>query len=58
MGRSGPLGWLVVPGEQVCVVVERPDTVRTEPVAGTCHDEVRLRHNGVAYRDGWRPLLT
>ena len=45
------------PGEEVCVVVERPATVRTEPVPGTCHKEVRLRHDGVKYRDGWQPLL-
>jgi hypothetical protein len=45
------------PGEDVCVVVERPGTVRTEPVPGTWHDEVRLRHGGVGYRDGWYPPL-
>jgi hypothetical protein len=46
------------PGEDVCVVVERPETVRTEPVPGTWHDEVRLQRGGVRYRDGWQPLLT
>jgi hypothetical protein len=45
------------PGEEVCVVVERPETVRTEPVPGAWHGEVRLRHRGVRYRDGWHPLL-
>ena len=46
------------PGEEVCVVVERPEAVRTEPVPDACHDEVRLRRGGVEYRDGWHPLLT
>jgi hypothetical protein len=46
------------PSEDVCVVVERPKTVHTEPVPGTWHDELRLRHHGVEYRDGWRPTLT
>jgi hypothetical protein len=46
------------PGEDVCVVVDRPERVRTEPVAGTWHDEVQLRRDGVRYRDGWHPLLT
>jgi hypothetical protein len=45
------------PGEEVCVVVERPQAVHTEPVPGTWHDEVRLQHRGVRYRDGWCPLL-
>jgi hypothetical protein len=43
------------PGDGVCVVVERPEVVRTEPVPGTWHDEVRLGTDGVTYRDGWRP---
>jgi hypothetical protein len=46
------------PGEQVCVVVERPATVHTEPVPGGWHDEVRLRPRGVRYRDGWYPMKT
>ena len=29
--------------------------VRTEPVPGSCHDEVRLRTGGFRYRDGWEP---
>ncbi len=45
-------------GENVCVGVDRPELVRTEPVPGTWHDEVRLRRDGVRYRDGWHPLLT
>lgn len=44
------------PGEGVCVVVERPARVRTEPVPGTWHGEVQLRQDGVEYRDGRRPL--
>ncbi len=55
LARSCGWWW---PGEDVCVVVERPKTVRTEPVPSTCHDEVRLRHHGVEYRDGWHPSLT
>ena len=43
------------PGEHVCVVVERPATVHTEPVPGALHDEVRHRQGGVEYRDGWCP---
>jgi hypothetical protein len=46
------------PGERVCVVVDRPALLHTEPVPGTWHDEVRLMANGVEYRDGWRPPLT
>ncbi|MEV5711868.1 DUF6745 domain-containing protein [Actinoallomurus sp. NPDC052274] len=45
------------PGEDVCVVVERPELVLTEPLPGAWHDEVRLRRGGVRYRDGWHPLL-
>ena len=44
------------PGEDVCVVVERPETVRSEPVPGTWQGEVRLR--SARYRDGWQPPLT
>jgi hypothetical protein len=45
-------------GEDRCVVVERPELARTEPVPGTWHDEVRLRPGGARYRDGWHPPLT
>jgi hypothetical protein len=45
------------PGEDVCVVVDRPELARTEPVPGASHDEIRLRRNGLRYRDGWHPLL-
>ncbi|GAA4494049.1 hypothetical protein GCM10023191_032540 [Actinoallomurus oryzae] len=54
LARSCGWWW---PGEDVCVVVERPALVHTEPVPGTWHDEVRLRRGGVRYRDGWHPLL-
>jgi hypothetical protein len=54
---SRSCGWWW-PGEDVCVVVERPEMVLTEPVHGTWHDEVRLRAAGVRYRDGWQPRLT
>jgi hypothetical protein len=55
LARSCGWWW---PGEDLCVVVDRPDLARTEPLPGTCHDEVRLRPGGVRYRDGWHPLLT
>jgi hypothetical protein len=54
LARSCGWWW---PGEDVCVVVERPELVHTEPVPGTWHDEVRLVHDGVRYRDGRRPPL-
>ncbi|MFB9238755.1 DUF6745 domain-containing protein [Plantactinospora siamensis] len=54
LARSCGWWW---PGEQVCVVVDRPDLISTEPVAGTVHDQVRLRPHGVRYRDGWQPPL-
>jgi hypothetical protein len=50
LARSCGWWW---PGERVCVIVERPATLRTEPVPGTWHDELRLRPAGVGYRDGW-----
>lgn len=45
------------PGEHVCVVVERPESVHVEPVPRALHDEVRLRRDGVRYRDGWCPAV-
>jgi hypothetical protein len=45
------------PGEDVCIVVDRPEQVHAQPVPGAIHDEVRLRREGVRYRDGWSPLL-
>jgi hypothetical protein len=55
LARSCGWWW---PGEDVCVVVDRPETVRAEPVPGRWHDEVRLQRGGVRYRDGWLPPLT
>jgi hypothetical protein len=55
LARSCGWWW---PGEEVCVVVERPASVHTEPVPGGWYDEVRLRHGSrpaVEYRDGWCP---
>jgi hypothetical protein len=52
LARSGGWWW---PGAEVCVVVERPAVVHTEPVPGSWYDEVRLGPGGVVYRDGWRP---
>ncbi|MGH3738793.1 MAG: hypothetical protein ACRDT6_24820 [Micromonosporaceae bacterium] len=43
--------------EEVCVVAERPETVRTTLVPGTWHEEVQLSVDGLVYRDGWRPSL-
>lgn len=54
LGRSCGWWW---PGEDVCIVVDRPELVHTEPLPGTWHDEVRLRPDGIRYRDGWHPLL-
>jgi hypothetical protein len=55
LARSCGWWW---PGEDVCVVVDRPELARTEPVPATWHGEVRLRPDGLRYRDGWHPLLT
>ena len=55
LARSCGWWW---PGEDVCVVVDRPELARTEPLPGSCQDEVRLRPDGVRYRDGWQPRLT
>ncbi|MEH1128428.1 DUF6745 domain-containing protein [Micromonospora sp. CPCC 206061] len=55
LARSCGWWW---PGDDVCVVVERPQTVHTEQLPGTWHDEVRLERRGVRYRDGWYPMLT
>jgi hypothetical protein len=38
------------PDEEVCVVVERPASLTTEPARETWHDEVQVR--SVTYRDG------
>ncbi len=53
LARSCGWWW---PGEEVCVVLDRPHRVRVEPVPGAWHGEIRLAHDGVEYRDGWRPL--
>jgi hypothetical protein len=45
------------PGEDVCVVVDRPERARVDPLPGTRHEEVRLQASGVRYRDGWQPIL-
>jgi hypothetical protein len=55
LARSCGWWW---PGEDVCVVVDRPELARTDPVPATWHGEVRLRPDGLRYRDGWHPLLT
>jgi hypothetical protein len=45
------------PGEDQCVVTDRPGHARVQPVPGALHEEVRLRPGGLRYRDGWSPLL-
>ncbi|MDG4823846.1 hypothetical protein O7635_18475 [Asanoa sp. WMMD1127] len=40
------------PGDELCVLVDRPARVRVAPVPGGWHDEVAL--TTVEYRDGWR----
>jgi hypothetical protein len=55
-GLTRSCGWWW-PGEDICVVADRPEHVRAQPVPGTLHDEVHLRPGGVRYRDGWSPLL-
>lgn len=55
LARSCGWWW---PGEDFCVVVDRPEAIQTEPVPGAWHEEVRLRADGVRYRDGWRPSPT
>ncbi|MET8352237.1 DUF6745 domain-containing protein [Micromonospora sp. NPDC005206] len=54
LARSCGWWW---PAEDVCVVVDRPQEIRTEPVSAMVHEPVRLRPRGVRYRDGWQPLL-
>jgi hypothetical protein len=55
LARSCGWWW---PGEDVCVVVERPAAVHTEPVSGGWYEQVQLRRGSrpaVEYRDGWHP---
>jgi hypothetical protein len=55
LARSCGWWW---PGEQTCVVVERPAVIDTEPVPGGWYEQRRLRQGNrfpVVYRDGWRP---
>ncbi len=54
------VGWWW-PGEEHCVLVDRPAVIDCEPVPGAWHDEIRLRRTAtrpVTYRDGWSPPLT
>ncbi|WP_127501606.1 hypothetical protein [Actinoplanes solisilvae] len=46
--RSAGWWW---PGERRCVLVDRPVILRTEPVPGAWHEEIRLNH--IEYADGW-----
>ncbi len=44
------------PGEEVCVMVDRPEQLLVEPIPAAQHEEVRLSPGGgVRYRDGWTP---
>jgi len=55
LARSCGWWW---PGEQVCVVVDRPAVIDTEPIPGGWYEQQRLRLSNqfpVVYRDGWRP---
>jgi hypothetical protein len=54
LARSCGWWW---PGEDVCVMVERPATVEFEPVPGARLGELRVRSGSVSYRDGWRPAV-
>jgi len=59
LARSCGWWW---PGEDVCVLVQRPILIRTEPVPGAWHEQVRLQRadrSAVVYPDGWHaPLWT
>ena len=48
LNRSSGWWW---PGDERCVLVERPVVLQTAPVPGAWHDEIRLIH--VEYADGW-----
>jgi hypothetical protein len=57
LARSTGWWW---PGERVCVLVERPAVIRTEPAPGGLHGEQRPARDvepPVVYRDGWRPAV-
>ncbi|GIF49601.1 hypothetical protein DFJ67_4115 [Asanoa ferruginea] len=49
LARSCGWWW---PGEGVCVLSDRPATVRVTPMPGTWHDEVTV--SAITYRDGWQ----
>jgi hypothetical protein len=57
LARSCGWWW---PDEQVCVMVQRPAVIDTEPVPGGWYEQRRLRQSSpspVVYRDGWRPPI-
>jgi hypothetical protein len=45
------------PGEELCVIVERPESVHMQRSPDSVHDEVMLGPGGVRYRDGWQPAV-
>lgn len=55
-GLARSCGWWW-PGEDVCVVVERPVSLHAEAIPRAWHGEVRLSPGGVRYRDGWSPSV-
>jgi Domain of unknown function (DUF6745) len=52
LARSCGWWW---PGEDRCVVVERPVRVAMQTVPDAGYGELRLARDGLTYRDGWRP---
>jgi len=48
LARAAGWWW---PDDAVCVMVERPSTLRVEPVPGAWHDEVR--RTALSWPDGW-----
>ncbi len=55
LARSGGWWW---PSETRCVMVERPLRLPTEPALGVLPEQVRVRRDAIAYRDGWQPHLS
>jgi hypothetical protein len=52
LARSCGWWW---PGEQLCVVVERPAALAVQAQPGATFGEVRAVGGGFVYRDGWQP---
>jgi hypothetical protein len=54
LARSCGWWW---PGEDVCVVVDRPAEIHVQRAPGARLGELHLTPPGVIYRDGWRPAV-